>query len=271
MTISTVFAALDSTLELRTHANLSQLIGHAYRDLVAPPGTTAQHTLEVGRLAGVGPWRESFDGAARIRRRHSADVLSDVRQVFNEVAERSVAATHTVLNASAIEIGGMVVVMIGGKTFGKSSLTLTAAQRGHGFVADDVVAITDTGVVRPFHRPLGIRLEAAPKLGVAVPPGPFEHGYPMALGQTYRLSQGGPLGLIALIAPGDDTITEPVQPSWALMYLTEHAVRASGHERAMFRRCETLVRKVPAIQLWHHDPARAIDHIEAAIARISQE
>lgn len=267
----TVYSALDATFTFEAPSHVGELLRDVYRDLAVPVEREAvapAHVVRVERsLGGLGGWRTRVDSEVRNRGLDLSAALLDVRRAVNALAEQSALATDTVLNASAIDIGGTVVAIVGPVVAGKSSLLLTAARRGHGYVADDVVAIRPDGVVRPFHRPVGVRLEVAESLGVRVPDGPYRDGYPLRMGDIHRLSAGGPLGAVVLARRADGLASETHTPSWGLMMLANGALRTEGHERTMFRRLAAVVTRVPVVSVWFDDPESAVDLLERTIGQ----
>jgi len=260
-----VYAALDTTFTLEAPRRLRSVLRDAYVDLVAPSNASAAHAVRVDRSV-TGSWRTLVDGEVRRRGMDASAALLEVRRAINDLAEQSALSTDVVLNASAIGIGDTAVGIVGPVLAGKSSLLLTAARRGHGYIADDVLAVRTDGFARPFHRPVGIRMEAATELGVSIPRGPFRDGYPLAMSHDYRLSTGAPLGLLVIARRGDDLRTELRTPSWGLMLLASTALRAPGHERAMFHRLGMLLGRVPVLSLWFDRSDDALDAIESTLA-----
>lgn len=265
----TVHAALGTTFAFEASGRLERVLASAYADLVAPDSAVAEHVIRVERSLTLG-WRTTVDGVLRRRGMDSSAALLDVRRAVNEMAEASAAGDDAVLNASAVEIDGVVVGIVGPVVAGKSSLLLSAAKRGHGYVADDVVAVRSDGTVRPFHRPVGVRLETAEALGVRVPRGPFRDGYPFVMGDHHRLSPGGPLGLLVLARRADGLATERHSPSWGLMLLANSALRSSGRERSMFQRLGALCAGVPVMSLWFDGPEPAVGAIEQFVQSLNR-
>lgn len=260
----TGYRALDTTFAFEAPDRLARVLRAAYTDLEAHDGSEVAHTIRVDRSLARG-WRTSVDGVVRERGLDESAALLDVRRAVNDLAERSAANTDAVLHASAIDIGGTVVAIVGPVVAGKSTLLLEAARRGHGYVADDVVAIRSDLTVRPFHRPVGVRLEVADELGVQVPAGPYRDGYPLVLSAGHRLSEGGRLGLLVLARRADGLASDRHSPSWGLMMLANGALRAEGHERAMFRRLAAVVAEVPVLTVWFDQVGPAVDLVEQSL------
>lgn len=258
------YVALDATFTFEAPRRLGRVLSAAYADLLAPDLAPPQHVVRVERSFTFG-WRTVVDGEVRRRGMDESAALLDVRRAVNDLAESSAVIDHAVLNASAVEVDGTVVGIVGPVVAGKSSLLLMAARRGHGYVADDVMAVRPDGAVRSFHRPVGVRLEVAEQLGVPVPKGPFRDGYPLAMGGANRLSDGGRLGLLVLARRADGLATQHHSASWGLMLLANSALRAAGNERTMFHRVAGLTATVPVMSLWFDDPGEAVDEIEQVL------
>jgi hypothetical protein len=264
MTSVGVYRALDATFELRASASLARVLRTAHADLLAPEVTSPRHVVEVGRR-WQGGWQTRVDGSVRVSGVDASDALNEVRRAINDLAAESVVATDTILNAGAVEIDGRAVAFVGPGSSGKTSLTLVATRHGHGYLADDVVAVDPSGRARPFHRPLGVRTEEAGRLEVAVPRGPFDYAVPLRLGDRATLSAGAPLAAVMLVDKGVfDVECTRLDAADALMKLTNQSLRLPGHERVLFRRLEMLVRRVPVWSVRFGAPDEAL----AAVASL---
>lgn len=265
MTTEGVHRALGTSFRFEAPRSLAAMLRPAYADLLDPSSRAAEHEISVSRRLWRG-WDVRLDGVPTDDVEDESSALRATRRAVNELATRSVAGTHTVLNAAAVEISGSAVAIVGPGSSGKTTVSVAAVLKGHGFVADDVVAVDGEGVVQPYHRPANVRLVEAPRLGLEVPAGPFEHGYPLRMGDRARLSTGAPLRLIVLVSRYNGrTFVQPRTPADALMRLANQSLRVAGLERRMFRRLETLVRQVPAVSLYHHDLDAAVDLLEAEV------
>lgn len=261
-----VHRALATTFEVHADGRLAHLIETSYADLAAP-SAAAQHLIEVRTRRGQ--FTTLLDGATREQNVVADAALHDVRRAVNRLAMDSVAATDTVLNAAAVEVGGKVFAIVGVGGAGKSTLAGHLVLQGHGYVADDVVAIDPDGHVRPYHRPLGVRRPQAARLGVEVPPGPFELGWPMRVAGRAPLSPGGSLHTIIVVHRVDDgTWVQALTPAEALVKFADQALLFPGGERRAFQRLEALARRGTAVSLFHHDLREAAAQIDRLAAEI---
>ncbi len=260
-----IYRALDTTVELTAPAAGAAALRSSFADLAASLEVPAEHRLVLSRRWPA-RWSTRLDGVDRVSGRAPA-ALVDISRAVNEVAAESVAATHTVLTASAVDFSGRAVVFVGPRHSGKSTLTAAAALSGRRYLADEVVAIDPAGTVRPFHRPTRLRAIEAERLGVAAPVGD-DDVVSLRLGDLVPLSPGAPVSLIVVLARhADATVVLPLEPAALLVQLANQAVRFHGSERIMFRRFEALVNKVPAILLMHHNRSEALAHVERALAK----
>lgn len=251
-----IYQALDATFELRADQHFAGILTEAYADL----RTNAQDAPA-----------ESIVEVRHRRRQADDETLHAARRRVNDLAVASVVNTDTVVAAGVVTIHGVAVAFVGLGGAGKSTLTAACALRGHPYLADDVMAVTPDGMVRPYHRPLGLRRATAPLLGLTVPDGPYGLGYPLRMGDRATLADTAPLGLIVVMHRREDTTTcEPLAPPMTLVRLTGQALRTPGREGQMFRRLEALARRVPAVMLEHHDLHLAVDLVEAQVANVAR-
>ena len=211
-------------------------------------------------------WTVQWDGATHYRGSSIDLALYDSLIVLNHhVSRRATEQGSTVLHAGAVCIGGQVVAMVGHSWAGKSTLTTALTQRGHPYVADEVCVIRDDFAVEPFHRPIGLRLDGALRVGVPVPAGPY--GSIMPHHVPGKLGGGEPLGLVAVLhrtdEPGDARLLD-LKPAEALFELSNQTLGAADHERFAFRRLERLVRHVRVVELRYSDIPDAVAVLEAS-------
>jgi energy-coupling factor transporter ATP-binding protein EcfA2 len=176
------------------------------------------------------------------------------------------------LHASCVDVGGTAVAMAGASGAGKSTLAAAMALSGHGFLADEVTAISTDGDVRPFHRPIGLRPDGAAALGVAIPDGPYEYTFPLRMGGRAPLSNGAPLGAVVLVRRGDGPEgTQRLDSAQGLFRLANMTLGTAGHERAVFRRLEALVHAVPIYELSYQDVNDGVGLVETLVAGLGTE
>lgn len=256
--------ALDLVVDVRVPAALAPVLGPALADLGAPDVVATDHldVQEVRAGGGRVAWTMSWDGEVVATYDDPDGVVAGVVNVLSDRAAAALLATHAVVHAATVEVDGAAVLCVGASGAGKSTLAAAAALGGLGYVADEIGAVGDAGVVRAFHRPVGLRAGGAAALGVEVPPGPFAVRYPFAVGAVGRLSPDAPLGHIALLArhdgPPERIEVGPAPALFALSRQTLGGPRGPGGSVA-FRRLEALVRRVPAVELRYADPGAGVE------------
>jgi hypothetical protein len=184
------------------------------------------------------------------------------------------------LHASAVAIDGIAVGILGWKGHGKSTLCATLYGRGHGFMTDDVLAVTGTAAamsVLPgtaqiklypdsLEASLGESAEALPQIW-SLSPKRFRHVAdgvlePLPLGAIYVLGGG----------PEHEKVTiEPVLPHAACIELIRHsyALRFFGERGATpehLAQCAAVAKQVPVRRLMRpaavsrvHESAEAME------------
>jgi hypothetical protein len=254
-----IYRALGADFELHVSGRMAGLLGHALEDLRVAPNGPAQHRVEVRRAGLRRRWTVSSDGAQMVADADSSAALYAAIDAVTELGVAAAGVAHTVLHASGIEMEGSAGAFTGPSGSGKSTLTGAAALRGYPFIADEAVAIDDHGMALPFHRPIGLRANGAKLLGERLPRGPFALTYPWRVGEKAPLSKGAPLGLVVVLERHDGaTSVEPMSPAMALLQLANQTLGAEGQERVMYRRLDSLVRRVPVVLLKFDDHDEAL-------------
>jgi len=260
-----VFAALDRTFSLRGSSSVASLLDDALLDLrVDEPAT---HHLSVRRTA-TGRWKVSWDGTLGYVGREDHLALYDALITLNDQAAASGAQHGPVLHGGCVEVEGRAVAFVGHSGTGKSTLTAAMVRAGHGYIADEVTAIDPDTVVRPFHRPIGLRPNSSAVLGSERPDGPFDTIYPLRVGNGWGpLSAGAPLAAVFLVQRGDGVqhSTQQLEPAEALFRLTNETLGGTGNETSMFRHLEWLVHRVPVMRLAYAEVDQAVEYIPRVI------
>ena len=75
------------------------------------------------------------------------------------------------LHGGAVDINGSAIAVVGHSGAGKSTFTAAMTRAGHRYLADEVVAVDDSGSVLAFHRPIGLRRGGAEQMGSRRPGG----------------------------------------------------------------------------------------------------
>lgn len=265
MTLVGHFAALDPVVELHVPRGLARPLAEALGDIATDRPATIRVEIRrdpIGRWSiRTGDTVETLTGGADAGLHAAIAVISDI-------AARSAASLNVVLRAGSVEIDGAAVALA--RVGGARTSTLTAALSiaGHAYLADEVTAVTADRTVRAFHRPVGLRVDGAAALGVTIPPGPYQHTFPLRIGPGAARCDGAPLGTIVLVrhedAPPGATRIDAAR---ALFQLADMTLEAAGHERAMFRRLADLVRVVPVYELCYRDVADGVRLVEDLTSR----
>jgi hypothetical protein len=162
-----------------------------------------------------------------------------------------------VLHASAVSVNAGAVAFIGWKGWGKSTTAAALHARGHGLIADDVVAMDMRGSAAPIVYPgfpqLKLWPEAVASLGDAPESLPRLHpqnekrarrvddgfsNIPLPLTQIYILDAGSTLEISSVSA--QEAFMQLVRHSYALRFLGTTGVTA-----AHFKQCALLASRVP--------------------------
>jgi hypothetical protein len=177
------------------------------------------------------------------------------------------------LHAAAIDTAAGVVAIAGRSGAGKSTFCAAAVLAGYSYVADEITAVSpDDLMVRPFHRPIGLRRGGATAIGVGYPDPPdgrYDIVYPWPV--TEPLSYGGRLAGIVLVArstihvPGIESVTGP----HALLELSQHTMIADEVLGEGFVGLDRIVRAVPVARLTYDTAAEALDLLARLVARWS--
>ena len=164
-----------------------------------------------------------------------------------------------VLHASAVSVGGEAVAFLGGPGWGKSTTAAALHARGHGVVADDIVAVAPTAggpVVLPGFPRLKLWPDASRAIGEA--PERLPRVHPSLEKREFRATRGFsqeplPLRCLYVLGEGDELETEPLTRQQALVELLRHSygarvlhgVKTDSH----FRQSASLASCVPVSRL----------------------
>jgi hypothetical protein len=212
------FDLLGSRVSLRASAPLAEPLREGLADLSCRSVRRAP-MLTVERFVD-GDWSVAWRNEQRYSGPDESVAFYDVFGAFNEVAARQVASDGGVgLHGGTVAIDGRALALVGHSGSGKSTLTAALVSAGHGFVADEVSAVSAPDarnpVVSTFHRPIGLRRGGAAALGIEIPSGPFDQTFPLRAGSVGRLSGPAPLEVIAFVERGDvaEPTVEPISPA----------------------------------------------------------
>ena len=265
------FDLLGRVVSVRASTRLAEPLASALAGLSCRAARRAP-LLTVERFAN-GDWSVAWRHEQRYRGPDEGVAFYDVLGAFNDVAARHAAADGRVcLHGGSVDVVGRVLSLVGHSGAGKSTLTAALVQAGHGFVADEVTAIADPSggdlTVSSFHRPIGLRSDGAALLGIGVPPGPFEHTFPLDATSIGSLGGPSPLRTIAFV---ERDITagpaiEAISPALALHRLSNQTLGTWGLENETFRRLETIVKRVDSVVLRYDSIADGVALAERAMS-----
>jgi hypothetical protein len=194
-------------------------------------------------------------------RSHDPAAFHDADATF---AAQTVRRGDIPFHAASVDIGGSIVAFAGESGSGKSTLCAATVLSGHRFVSDEITAVSATsGLVTPYHRPVGLRAGGSDALGIAFPDDRRSipsavHPWPV---DVARRSDGGPLTGVFLVRwkPDAGSIID-VEPPQALVELAQHIVLSDDDALdATFRAVEALVRRIPVRRLTYGDPFEGVD------------
>lgn len=174
------------------------------------------------------------------------------------------------LHAAAVESFGQIVAIAGQSGAGKSTLAAAAVLTGDLFVSDEITAVSPIDrIVRPYHRPIGIRQGGADALGLDFPdsrrsiPGAV-HPFPVE-GED-QLSAGGVLDAIVIVRWEPRVASlEPVEPAQALAELAQHIVVSDDGVEAAFRGLDQIVRAVKLFRLTYGVPSIGVEMLHEVV------
>ncbi len=254
-----VLRVLDTSVRVVAPEPIVALFTDLFGDVIGP--AAHDEPTEIVWSVEGDLWKVSVTGGSAVT--DVAGGLADSIVSINRCAATSVAATHAVLHAGAFEVNGHAVAVTGVSGAGKSTLTAAAVLGGHGYLADEVTAVSADGMVRPYYRPIGLRAFGAASIGIEIPVNPldaFSEVYPLRASEQGRLADAVPLRLVAFVhrRPGPVEIAT-VSAADALVRLTSLSLGTDGLERSMFRRLDRLVREVEVVIVSFEDSSAAVD------------
>jgi hypothetical protein len=138
--------------------------------------------------------------------------------------------SHVAIHANAVSIEGLAIAFVGYSGMGKSTLSAYCANRGAGFITDDVLVVDSKGLVHPGNPRLKLYPHTGESLGLdASEDTDYKIYYdPGQLGAKFH-EQPVPLGIIYLLAESSDNriYSEELSPSQAVFELLTHSYYAS--------------------------------------------
>lgn len=168
-----------------------------------------------------------------------------------------------VLHASAVSVAGGGIAFLGFSGWGKSTTAAALHARGHGVIADDVVAVqTDLEDVKraptvwPGYPQLKLWPETSASLGV--PPEALLPLHHASVKQARRVDENFspaplPLRRLYVLAEGDAQDIERLTPQQSVIELVRHSfgtrLFSSQPGGAHFSRCAALAKRLPVHRL----------------------
>jgi hypothetical protein len=182
-----------------------------------------------------------------------SELQAELEALNLEAARKAVGCVP--LHAASIDTSSGVIALAGQSGAGKSTLAAAAVLAGYGYVADEISAVSpDDLVVRPFHRPIGLRRGGAEAIGIPYPAssdGRSDDVYPWNVAGHGELSPGGPLvGIVLVERTGRGTPSlADVIAAQALAALSQHTVIHDDDLAAGFAALDRIVRSVPVVRM----------------------
>jgi hypothetical protein len=150
-------------------AEAARVIEFVFARLVAADGAPPHVTLTL-RAGPPGGEYTLHDGDAQPYRGNSAGAVGRalLERLLYHLSDRS--RDGLVIHAAAVSRGDECLLLPGGTGYGKTTLAAWLAGRGFHYLTDELVYIPSGSLdIVPFTRPLNIRNEALPVLGLSRP------------------------------------------------------------------------------------------------------
>ncbi len=188
-----------------------------------------------------------------------------------------------VLHASSVAMAGGAIAFVAEKGTGKSTLAAAFHARGHGIVADDLVAVDVEAADGPIAHPGFPQLKLFPQAAAQLDANPDE--LPRLMPDFDKRARRVPdrfpdvalhLLRIYVLQDGDAERIEPLASQQAFIEIVRHSyalvmLRASGSESAHFRQAVRLTASVPVQRLVRRRSIDALPNVvplvEADLAR----
>jgi hypothetical protein len=133
-----------------------ELLHFLFQDLLPNDGPIAPRSFDVV-FSGDPVQMSLWQGEKRLYFGQSRYALAVI--LTNEVVFECISINHTnhAVHAAALVNGGRAVLFPGQSGSGKSSLAAWLILQGWSYLTDELVFLTDDGLIRPFTRPLSLR------------------------------------------------------------------------------------------------------------------
>lgn len=230
-----------------------------------------------------------IDGRLRAASEDRRSFTTRAEREFNLTAIESTPAS-TRLHAGAVERDGRVVLLVGASGRGKSTLTARLVRRGFRYLSDELAAVTATGEVLPYAKPLSLDRHARHDLdigstnaddGTATDTEVASAKANIDPGSLGDVAAGGRLALVVMLDPltgatsddrPDDRPVDPpttlLDPLDALLELVPNAFAATWSDDDALETLARTCSAVPVVRLSRRSPDEDVTAIEALIAEL---
>jgi len=184
-----------------------------------------------------------------------------------------------VLHASGVAIDGRATAFVGEKGEGKSTLAAALHARGHGLLADDVVAVDPHARPAPLAYPGFPQLKLWPEAvaGLGGEPDALPRVYPGFEKRGRRADERFPadplpLDRVYVLESGERNAIETLSPQQRFIELTRHSYLLSllgrtGETAAHFYQAADVAARVPVLRLLRR---RALDDLSSIAQRVEE-
>ncbi len=244
-------------------------------------GTDESGAIEVA-VHDAGPgrvdrYRVYVDGRRGWTCEQPERLLALVAAELDQLAATRGPVGHLLLQASAVERDGRVVVIVGPSRRGKTTLAARLIQDGFAYVADDVCAVDPASLqVRTHPKALELDAAACQLLGLAIPDPRAEGSVPLPVApdRLGSVSAGGRLALLVWLgSDADDDDSSPavgvVRPSGPVADVLDLVGATYGASFAADGALDEVAALADAVGLIRLDRApldRQADQVVAALA-----
>ena len=276
--VDLVIAPLPEAPRLPSTGGVGLLVGHADGEVILHWSYFGTYRVWQGRRIEYAPASGLSDKAVRV------PVLGVCMGIL--MHQRGLLTLH----ASAVAVNGGAIAFIGEKGAGKSTTTAALVKRGHGFLSDDVVALTEGTPVSAgsstdepaegpwvLPGPIAIKLWPDSVAAVGIDPGevPLLHEgveKRVVLAPERSNPHALPLRCVYVLESGETVNSAPVQAHEAFSELVRHTYAARFLGAAAggahhFRQCTKLLHRVPLRRLVR---ARDVGHLDRLTAHVEE-
>jgi len=191
---------------------------------------------------------------------------------------------YLILHASAVALGDVAALFLGGSGWGKSTMAAVLQARGHDMLADDIVPVAVQTAGKPFIWGGFPQLKIWPEVSDALEgiPDELPRLHPemekrgLRIPQKFR--QGSiPVGRVYILQEGDRPVPQvlPIRPQEALVELVRHSFLArllerTGDQARHFQQASRVVEQVPVRRLIRRKDLARLDEMACLIEQDAQ-